>query len=144
MARRSKLTDETASRILQAIQAGATYKIAAEYAGITRGTLWKWLDEGKKQNKGRYRTFLDAFKKAEARSCLGALAVINKSAQSGCWQAAAWLLERRHPEGYGRQQQAEVLVSIETENINSAVLIKEYKTKIQPLIEGPIIDLDEE
>lgn len=32
-----------------------------------------------------------------------ALGVIAKAASSGNWQAAAWLLERRFPQNYGRR-----------------------------------------
>jgi hypothetical protein len=35
-------------------------------------------------------------KRAEAQSAAHALATIKKAANNGTWQAAAWILERRH------------------------------------------------
>lgn len=94
--RRIKLNEARKKAILQAIQLGATYEIAAENAGIARSTLWNWLKKGEEQSTGQFATFLDAFKKAEARAALGALATINRASTDGDWKAAAFLLERRH------------------------------------------------
>ena len=146
MARRTKLNADVQRRIVQAIQSGATYELAAQYAGITRTTLYYWLEKGKEQTKGIYRTFFNEFKKAEAVCCVGALAVIRKEAQAGTWQAAAWLLERRFPQQYARNQQpaVQLTIDVDAEEINVRGIAQEYKTYVQPLIEGPIIDLDEE
>lgn len=96
MSRRIKLNEARTKAILQAIQLGATYEIAAENAGVSRSTLWNWLKRGEEQSTGQFATFLDAFKKAEARAALGALATIHKACNDGDWKAAAFLLERRH------------------------------------------------
>ena len=40
---------------------------------------------------------------AEAVAIRDRLAVITKAADSGTWQAAAWFLERRYPEQWGRR-----------------------------------------
>jgi hypothetical protein len=39
---------------------------------------------------------------AEGRAAIGWLALIEQAAREGNWQAAAWKLERRYPETYGR------------------------------------------
>ncbi len=142
MARRSKFNDEARRRIIQAIQTGCTYDLAAQYAGITRGTLWLWLQKGEEQKSGAYRTFLNDFKKAEARCCVGSLAIIQKAAQEGTWQAAAFLLERRF--GYHKDGPPPVQITIDAENMDVRSLIGEYQKEIRPIIEGPDIDLDEE
>ncbi len=142
MARRSKFNDEARRRIIQAIQTGCTYDLDAQYAGITRGTLWLWLQKGEEQKSGAYRTFLNDFKKAEARCCVGSLAIIQKAAQEGTWQAAAFLLERRF--GYHKDGPPPVQITIDAENMDVRSLIGEYQKEIRPIIEGPDIDLDEE
>ncbi len=145
--RRTKLTPFVQQKIVQAIQTGATYEVAAQYGGITRATLWLWLRKGQEQNKGIYRTFFDAFKSAEARSCVGALAIIHKQAKDGNWQAAAWLLERRF--GYERNNTA-IQVNIDTQGAYNDVDIVELVDQVRDrqnsltLINGPQIDLDEE
>jgi len=100
MARKSKFSEAVTDRILEALRLGATYEIAAEYAGISRSTLYNWMEKGKEQNRGQYKTFLDSIKGAEARGAIANLAMIETAAKSGNWKAAAWRLERRH--GYTR------------------------------------------
>ena len=52
---------------------------------------------------GRDSAFSDAVKEAEGYAVVGAMSVIRKSAESGNWQAAAWFLERRYPQQFGRR-----------------------------------------
>ena len=49
MARKSKFNDAITARIIEALRLGATYEIAAEYAGISRSTLYNWMEKGKDQ-----------------------------------------------------------------------------------------------
>jgi len=110
MARKSKFNEAITNRIAEALRIGATYEIAAEYAGISRSTLYNWMEKGKEQNSGQYRTFLDSIKTAEARGAIANLAMIESAAKAGDWKAAAWRLERRHGytrDGYQAQQQQE-------------------------------------
>jgi hypothetical protein len=98
--RPSKLTPKVKSDVCDALKAGATHRMAADYAGIDVATLQRWLADPRPQ----FREFRDAVKGAEAKGDIMSLAVIQKAAQGGQWQAAAWLLERRHPDEYGRRQ----------------------------------------
>lgn len=93
MARPTKYTPEAVERICEAIRLGATYELAAGYAGITYATFNTWRQE-KPQ-------FFDAVKEAEAAGALAWLRRI-ESASAETWQAAAWKLERRYPQDYGR------------------------------------------
>lgn len=95
MARPTKYTPETAKKIIEAIRVGATHELAAAYAGINQDTLTNW--------KKRYSDFSDAVKEAEGMAAVKWLAVIDKAAQGGAWQAAAWKLERKYPQQYGRR-----------------------------------------
>lgn len=104
MARPSKLTDETQTKITQAIQLGATYEHAAQYAGIAYSTFNDWMKKGEAAKSGKFVQFLEAVKEAEGKATVGWLAKIEKAANEGAWQAAAWKLERRYPEIYGRQR----------------------------------------
>ena len=108
MARKSKFIDAVTDRIMEALRLGATYELAAEYAGISRSTLYNWMEKGKDQDRGQYRTFLDIIKAAEAKGAIANLAMIETAARAGDWKAAAWRLERRHGytrDGYQAQQQ---------------------------------------
>lgn len=94
MARRSKYTPEAVQRIVQAIEMGATYELAAGYAGIAYDTFNEW-----RKSKAE---FSEAVKSAEGRAAVKWLAQIEQASREGTWQAAAWKLERRHPQEYGR------------------------------------------
>ena len=96
MARKSKYTPETVDKITQAIRLGATYKLACDYAGISEDTFANW--------KRLHSDFSEAIKTAEGGAVVGWLAKIEKAATEGNWQAAAWKLERRYPDMYGRQR----------------------------------------
>lgn len=94
MARRSKLTPQTQKRILDAIKLGATYELAAKYGGISYETFNEW-------RKGK-PAFSEALAQAEGDGALIWLAKIEKAASDGDWRAAAWKMERRYPDTYGR------------------------------------------
>jgi hypothetical protein len=91
---KSKYTPELVEWICQALRLGATRRDAAAVARIHRDTFYQWLKEKPE--------FPEAVKKAEAEGVVMSLAKINKAA-SDDWRAAAWLLERRYLEEYGRR-----------------------------------------
>ena len=93
--RPTKYTPETAKKIVDAVRLGATYTLACQYAGIDVSTLENW--------RQKYSDFSLMIKEAEGAGAVGWLAKIEKAANDGNWTAAAWKLERRYPEMYGRQ-----------------------------------------
>ncbi len=93
MARKSKYTPETVARIVEAIENGATYELAAGYAGITYKTLNEWMNSKSE--------FCEAIKKAEGAGAMTWLTMIEQATPDD-WHAAAWKLERRYPHMYGR------------------------------------------
>lgn len=103
--RPSKFTPEVVGRLLNAISLGATYNHACMAAGISFDTFNNW-----RQGRGFDKTvtadqkteFLEALQKAEGVMVTNKLKLIDDAAKDGTWQAAAWLLERRHPRDYGR------------------------------------------
>jgi transposase len=100
--RPTKLTPEVQKRIIDALRAGNYVETAAAYAGIGRQTLYDWLHRGAKEGKGAYHEFHEAVEKALAESEVRDVALIAKAAEAQ-WQAAAWRLERRAPERWGKR-----------------------------------------
>lgn len=94
MAARGKYTPERIAIIVQAIELGATYKLAAAAAGISDTTFEDW-----RNNKP---AFSASIKEAEGRGAIKRLELIERAANEGSWQAAAWKLERRYPDEYGK------------------------------------------
>lgn len=110
--RRGPVIDPTRLGIfLEGIRLGIPIKDAAARAGWYRTTVFDWRREADlATERGDKLTpreqalsdFADAWQNAEAEFVTGNLAVITRAAQTGQWQAAAWTLERRKPNEFGR------------------------------------------
>jgi hypothetical protein len=107
--RKSKLTPEVIQDLAQAIEAGMPYELACEHAEISYRSFHNWIN-GRfpaSVSEERRALFLQTIKGAEAEAMFQALAAI-KAAQNGeltpgvDWKSAAWFLERRYPEHFGR------------------------------------------
>ena len=61
----TKLTDETAERLVDAFKRGLTKVSACESVGISRETLRRWLDTGKVSKSGKYKKLFDAIEEAK-------------------------------------------------------------------------------
>lgn len=120
MARPTKLTDETAERIIQAVRAGSYVSHAAEYAGVHRDTVYGWLERGKKEqarlaadpkakpdaNEAIFVEFSDRVMRAEAEALIEAVAAWKTAGRSD-WRAAKEWLARRHGDEWGDRAKIE-------------------------------------
>lgn len=118
--RPTKLDERTQEKIISAIKAGNYIETAAAYAGISKNTLYEWLKRGErekqrveKSNKAKikkseeiYVIFTDAVEKALAEAEMRDVLIIGKAAEKE-WQAAAWRLERKFPDRWGRKLNVE-------------------------------------
>lgn len=95
----------------------------ADYIGVHRTTIRLWLKRGRKEDKrlrnpkakpkaseALYLQFIIAHKKCLAEGEIHDAGVIKKAA-SEQWQAAAWRLERRFPDRWGRERNIKVDVN---------------------------------
>ena len=101
MARPSKFTPEVTETIIKALQIGATYKDAAEAAGVDYDTYNEWIKAGKAAKSGRFYEFSEAVRKAEAQARLNYLSTIAQAAAKGDWKAAEAFLKRRDRANWG-------------------------------------------
>ena len=122
MARPSHFTKKVREKVIEALTVGATYKIAADYAGISYSTLRMWLREAENGNN-KYKEFERDVRQASASAAIGWLDVL-ESASTVHWQAAAWKLERRFPNEYGKRD-PEILK--ETDDAGFEVVVKGIK-----------------
>lgn len=100
MARPTKYVPETIDRVLSAIAIGAPFTHACHYAGISFETFNEWRKDKPE--------FSEQVKNAEGKAVVGWLERIEQAAKDGNWQAAAWKLERRLPEEFGRRERVQV------------------------------------
>lgn len=130
MGRPSKLTEERAEAILNALRLGVTQENAARYGGVHPATYFRWLEEGAKDEADdKYREFRQAVEKARAESEVRNVAIIADAAKRGTWQAAAWFLERSFPRSWSKTSRTEltgadggpVNVSVDPEALESRI-----------------------
>jgi transposase-like protein len=141
----SKFTEPIKNKIYQALMLGSTYKLAANYAGISESTLYYWLDRAKQQEEGEYYDFIVACREAEAQGALNCLGTLNNAISQGNLQAAMFLLERRHRYEKNLSPEANIEINIDISESNVPELVEQIKEQaLQEVILGPVIDLDEE
>ena len=103
MGRPSKLTPELQDRIVRAIRAGNYASTAVKAAGIAESTFYRWLSSVEND----YQEFQEAVQKAEAEAEQRNVAIIESAAPKN-WQAAAWWLERKFFDRWGRKERREL------------------------------------
>lgn len=102
--RKTKLDDVRRDKLLRAIKGGNDKKVACEFAGISEATLYRWLEQSRAKNATEeLREFRESFERSEAEAETLQVARIAQAANNGRWQAAAWWLERKHPERWAQQ-----------------------------------------
>jgi hypothetical protein len=121
--RPSKCSPERVEAILAMLRAGNTRSAAAAAAGVDRSQLWRWM--------ARDATFRNAIEKAEAEAKLRFVGQIDRAVTDGTWQAAAWWLERRRPDAWGKRERVDLTVRREAERlaaelgVDAAELVRE-------------------
>ena len=97
-----KLTTEITERFLNAVKLGAPYDLACRYAGISHQTLQNWRD----RKEPEFVAFFESLRLAEGQAVVQWLALIEKHSHADAkW--AAWKLERRYPNDFGRTEKVE-------------------------------------
>jgi hypothetical protein len=104
----TKLTAEVQDKIIEAIKMGNYQETAAAYAGIAQSTFYHWMERGRNEPDSIYSEFMEAVEKAKAQSEVRDVTLIEKAATDGSWQAAAWKLERKFPQKWGRVTRTEI------------------------------------
>jgi hypothetical protein len=112
MARRTSLDSATSERICGLLRLGNTIEVAARASGVCRDTIYEWLNRAKKGEEP-FAGFADDFDQAIAEAQQRTLRLILDAAEHGNekvgpqWQAAAWIMERRWPNEWGRRERVE-------------------------------------
>lgn len=119
--RPSKVAPGITAKVCEAIRAGSPREFAVARAGLAKDTFYAWLRRGARAlaaadgdpsqvpaGERPYADFSDAVEKALADAVFADVSLIRQAAEKGAWQAAAWRLERMHPEHFGRRDRMAV------------------------------------
>lgn len=110
------MDEKQVEALREALRAGNDVETAAHFAGISVANLYRWLEAGKLEAEriaygeapnpdfADHLEFWEELRKARASAIVRNVAHIQKAAQNGAWQAAAWWLERTVPETYARSK----------------------------------------
>ena len=120
-----KLTEELIEVMCGLKSKGMHNKDICMAVGIHEATLYRWLN---KPSARLHRVLSEEFKKAEARYKQELLDTIRGAAlaKRQYWTAAAWLLERKYPEEFGRPETRKT--AVESEDAPKIVLGVEVRT----------------
>ena len=118
----SKLTADLQNRFCAHIAEGMNKSKACAAVGISRKTLYNWLEKGEAKENERYTDFYNAYQLAvqssyqslvrqvldgdiQVRTELDADGNVIKivRTETRSWRQAAWLLEKRFPHLFGEQ-----------------------------------------
>jgi AcrR family transcriptional regulator len=80
--------------VIQAVQKGCTYKLAASAAGVSESSVYRWIREGE-AGKRPYKNFLERIRSAEHERAASLLDMVYQAGNKD-WRSAAWFLERRY------------------------------------------------
>lgn len=117
MAAKGKYSKAIVDSICKMIEEGHTNKDAAILNRISHDTFYAWLKDKPE--------FSDAVKRAQAKFKKGLLGTIQKASVKS-WQAAAWILERRHKDDYALRQE---ITGADGENLQTTTIVKNYDNK---------------
>ncbi|MFA4971966.1 MAG: hypothetical protein WC683_05085 [bacterium] len=119
--RPTKLTPAIQKSITDMISLGNYIETASALAGISKNTLYDWLRRGArekqrlhdnprarmKKKEAPFVEFSDSVERALAESESVDIGYIATAAKTQ-WQAAAWRLERRFPDRWGRKDHSKI------------------------------------
>lgn len=125
--RPTKLTPEVQEEVCTAIRAGNTFEASAAYGGISPASFYSYMDKGRQSyEKGKRRTkfteFLEEVTRAKSTAEVALVANINKAGKRD-WRAHAFLLERRNPVDWGRQDRIKANIT-ESGTVKKVLIIK--------------------
>lgn len=108
--RPTKFSDGVAQKVLDAIKGGNYLEPACRAAGVSYGTVRRWLRRGKRVGKGKFWQFWQDYLQAAANA---ELEVVRKWQEHlpESYQACRDLLARRYPQRWANREKRDLKVS---------------------------------
>ena len=102
-------------KLCKYIRQGNYPTTACRMVGITYQTFINWIKAGESEETPDYVMFLNKIREAEGKAEAGRLKTI-RQAEVTDWRAAAWQLERRHPERWAKREHNTIEVGGQVEH----------------------------
>ena len=116
MGKKSKLTRPLCNEFCKAIENGASILAACGHVNIVESTYYRWYNKGRDAKRNtKFKKFYEAVEIAKNKALYNFEGRIVNEADNGTWTAAAWWLERRYPEIYGKKVKQEIDSKVEAE-----------------------------
>lgn len=112
MGRQLLLNPERHRHIVNFIKGGSTIINACRAVGISQEAFFTWMRHGK-AGKEEYVAFFRDVEEAKALARFRLERVIVEAAPDD-WRAAAWMLERQHPEEYAQRSEVRTIHELPT------------------------------
>lgn len=103
---KTKLTPELQKNLIRYIQAGSHIVVACKAVGISEVTFYDWVKRGR-AGEELYLKFLKSIKKAQAKTEIRNIAIVQKAAEKN-WVAAMTWLERKYPQRWAKKDKLDV------------------------------------
>lgn len=154
-----KITPEIQADLIKMLSAGNYLETAAAYCGISTDTVRGWVKRGEQEaqrlkadstawpikSETEFMELAIAIRQAQATSEIRDVMLIGNAARDQ-WQAAAWRLERRYPDKWGKKERHELTGAdggpVQIEEVRAKLLQKfnelgiEEPEEIEKLQEG--------
>lgn len=138
--RPSKLTPKLAKTILEAIANGSHFHPACAAAGIAGSTATNWIERGRQHIsegiRSDYALFTEALMQAAAKGEAAIVSEIREHNRQD-WRAGAFLLERRHPDRWGKKEVATSVTNVVISDTLAAQLVASMRVAGAVLNQSP-------
>lgn len=131
--RPTKLTEDLITEIANYVKAGNDIHICCQAVGICKTQFYNWMKRGNDISNGLHRKFRDSILRAQAFAEIRDVVVVDRAATDGDWRAAAWKLERRAPDRWGRRE----ALAIEHGGQIKQVVVEERRQALHAVIQRP-------
>jgi transposase len=123
--RPTSCTPELIANMAECLELGYTIKLACEACGIVTSTFADWMNKGE-AGEEPFTEFSSAVRAAQKKAADYHLRSVQKHANVD-WRAAAWMLERRFPDDYGKKDSVKLSGEIKTETVFSKMTDEELE-----------------
>ena len=96
-------TPDVQTRMVEALAKGQFVRAACRYAGINPTSHYDWLKRADDGEGAPFADYANAVRAADVEGEQRHLKTIEEASETD-WRASAWVLERRHPDDYGKQR----------------------------------------